>query len=146
MVWELTSLGPTGYAFDKERKKKGLFNRYAARPVPGGGWACLLTGAPAHSGSLGGRPSRWSRQVQMKLGGAEFLLQCPGDPGLQGVRHISIGHGWACPTVPMSLSLGYSPDASLPVLPVSGSVCKDPLHCLGSTLPGPCRASKHWTS
>lgn len=47
----------------------------------------------------------------MKLGGAEFLLQCPGDPGLQGVRRISIGHG------PARLYLCLCPWAIVPMPP-----------------------------
>lgn len=34
------------------------------------------------------RPSRWSGQVLVKpMGGAVFLLGCPGSPGLQWVRY-----------------------------------------------------------
>lgn len=99
---------------------------YMGGPVPGGGWACLRTGVPAHlvPGRL--RHSRWSRQVQRKpLGGAEFLLRCTGGPGLQWVRHFSVGHG------PVWLHLRLCPWALVLTPPtsascVSGSVFRSP--------------------
>lgn len=66
MVWELTFLGLTGYAFDKERKKKGCStDKQPDQFLEVDGRACSQVLLPTLY-LWEGRPSRWSRQVQMK--------------------------------------------------------------------------------